>query len=54
VDFDAFHEVARVAGTSVAADLMVLTAKGIVMRADGLRDATNRGADKGSHGARNS
>lgn len=51
VDFDAFYEVARIAGTSAAADLMVLTAdgKGIVMRADGLRDVTRRAAEKGSH-----
>lgn len=51
VDFDAFYEVARIAGTSAAADLMVLTAdgKGIVMRADGLRNATRRAAEKGSH-----
>jgi len=51
VDFDAFYEAARVVGASVAADLLVLTAdgKGIVMRADGLRDATRRAAAQGSH-----
>lgn len=53
VDFEAFYEEAerRDAGAAAPADLLVVTAdgKGIVMRADALRDATRRAAEKGRH-----
>ncbi len=51
VDFTAFYAEDAVPVASDAQTLLVLTAdgKGIVMRADGLRDATRQAAEKGSH-----
>ena len=51
VDFDAFYGMQLGESSGKTDDLLVLTAdgKGVVMRADGLRDATRLAAQKGAH-----
>lgn len=51
VDFDAFYVTSSTRAPTESSDLLVITAdgKGIVMRPDGLRDATRRAAASGAH-----
>lgn len=51
VDFDEFYTASAARAATNSTDLLVLTAdgKGIVMRPDGLRDATRRAAASGTH-----